>query len=841
MNKSFWQKAWPHLAAIGIFLVISVVYCKPALEGKVLQQSDIIHWKGMAQQSIEYKEKNGHFPLWTNSSFSGMPAYQIALEGAYKFNPSVFYLHYIFTLGLPKPINFFFLACLMMYFLLMVLRINPWMGVLGGISYAYATFNLVLVAVGHDSQMATLAYSPAVLAGLFLLFQKRYLWGTLTLTAFAGMIIAHAHLQIVYYTFIVALFAGIGFLVHTLRKGDMRHTILTSALAALSGIAAIGVNMSSLGSLNEFTKETMRGGRSELTDTSNLKNKTVGGLDKSYAFEYSYGKAETFTVLVPAIYGGGESTKELGSDSKYAQKLEETFRMPEETALQYANGATYWGDQTIQSGTVYFGAIICFLFILSMTLLKDWNKWWLLGVSIFGIILAWGGNLQSINYFLYDHLPFYNKFRAPSMALFIPQLCFPIAAAMGLQQLFFGDSSREELWKKLKLSGIITGAVLLLLVLMYFSFDYSGAGDARMKDSFTNAIMQQMAQGQAPTAQMQQQAGDVVKGLMSSVRDDRRSLYAKDLLRTIVLIALVFGLLWLYVSNRLKKKEYVLAGILLLGAFDLLMVGRRYLNDDNFVEADQNEAVYTPTPADQQIMKDTGYYRVLDESGGNPFVDSRTSYYHNSLGGYSPAKLGLYQDIIDHQISKNNIQVLNMLNTKYVIVQNPSNGQPSVQINPGALGAAWFVKTLVFAKNADDEMHTLDKLNTKDSAVIDERFKAQVTAQPVYDSGAVITIQKNMNDSIVYTSNAASPQFAVFSEIYYPHGWEAYIDGQKTDYVRVDYVLRGMPVPAGKHTIEFRFAPKSYYTGNAISLWVNILLCVLLLAGIGVTLLKKKE
>jgi hypothetical protein len=271
-----------------------------------------------------------------------------------------------------------------------------------------------------------------------------------------------------------------------------------------------------------------------------------------------------------------------------------------------------------------------------------------------------------------------------------------------------------------------------------------------------------------------------------------------------------------------------------------LQVGRRYLNEDQFIDADQEEAAFTPSPADQQIKKDTGYYRVLDETA-DPFTNPRPSYYHNSIGGYSAAKLGLYQDIIERQISKGNMQVLNMLNAKYFIQQDPSNGQPVARVNEGALGAAWLVKTLVFAKNADEEMHILDKLNTKDSAVIDNRFKAAVTSQPVYDSAASITLQKNMNDTIVYTTTAQTPQFAVFSEIYYPHGWNAYLDGKKADYVRVDYLLRGMPVPAGNHTIEFRFEPNSYFAGWRIQLWCNIILCILVLAGVGIEVLKKKK
>lgn len=843
MNKSFWQKAWPHFAAIGIFLIVAIVYCKPALEGKVLQQSDVLSWKAMARQSLEYKEQHGHFPLWTNSPFSGMPAYQISMEAPYKFMPSIFYLHHIFTLGLPKPINFFFLACIMTYFMLITLRINPWIGVLGAISYAYSTFNNVIIDVGHDTQMICLSYAPAVLGGLFLLFRRRYLWGTLALTTFAGLIVGHGHLQIVYYTFITAALAGIGFLIHTIRKGDKKHAVLTVALAAASGIIALGINVASIWPLNEFAKETMRGGRSELTDTSAAKNKTTGGLDKDYAFQYSYGKSETFTLLVPAIYGGGDNTKELGSDSKFVEKLVETFRMPEENAIQYANGSAYWGAQPIQAGTVYLGAILCFLFILGMVLLKDWNKWWILGVSVLGILLAWGGNLQSFNYFLFEHLPYYNKFRAPTMALFMPQLMFPLMAALTLQQVLFGNTDRAELWKKLKLSGIITGAVLLLLVLMYFNLDYTGGNDARLKERFSSGIIQGMMQGQQgqqPTPQVQQQADDVAKSVLNGLKEDRRSLYGSDLRRTIILIALAFGLLWAFTKDKLKK-DYVLAGIILLGSFDLLQVGRRYLNNDRFVDADQEEASFTPSAADLQIKKDPGYFRVLDETGGNPFVDPRASYYHNSLGGYSPAKLGLYQDLIERQLTKGNMQAYNMLNTKYFIQQDPTNGQPVARLNEGALGAAWFVKTLVFAKNADDEMHILDKLNTKDSAVIDERFKAAAGSQPSFDSTASIKLQRNVNDTIVYTTTAAAPQFAVFSEIYYPHGWTAYIDGKEAAYVRTDYVLRGMPVPAGNHTIEFRFAPASYYNGYRLSLWLNIIVCILLLAAIGLELVKKKK
>jgi hypothetical protein len=366
MIKSLWQKAWPHVLAISIFLVIAIVYCKPALQGKVLNQSDVQHWKGMAQQSFDYKEKTGHFPLWTNSAFSGMPTYNIAMESPYSFNPTIGFLHnYVFTLGLPKPVNFFFLACLMTYLLMMVAGVSPWIGILGAISYAYSTYDPIIVAVGHDTKMICIAYAPAVLAGLWLIFKKRYLTGTVLLSLFAAMIIWQTHIQVVYYTFIVALFAGAGFLIQAIINKETKHAVIATSLAAISGLIALGVNTANIWPVNELSKETMRGGRSELTDTTKQdNNKSKGGLDKDYAFLYgSYGIAETFTFIVPGMYGGSNGGAELKADSKFAERLMETFQVPEENAVQYANGSAYWGKQPSHSGPVYLGAIICLLFV----------------------------------------------------------------------------------------------------------------------------------------------------------------------------------------------------------------------------------------------------------------------------------------------------------------------------------------------------------------------------------------------------------------------------------------------------------------------------------------------
>lgn len=840
MNKSFLQRNWPHAVAVIVFLLVAVFYCKPIFDGMVVSQHDTQGWQGMAQQSIEFKEKYGHYPYWTNSQFSGMPGYQVAFETPNKISIGVLH-NYIFTLGLPKPVNFFFLASIMAYFLLSVLRVNPWIAMLGALSYAYATYDPIIVAVGHDTKMICIGYAPAVIASLLVLFNGRHILGTVLTALFASMIIWQNHIQITYYTLIVALCIGVAFVIHSIRSGQLKQAVIAGALALVAGGIAVGTNMVNIWPMNEYAKETMRGGRSELTDTAKIATKTAGGLDKDYAFYYgSYGINETFTFIVPNLYGGGSyGTPLKEGGSAFASKMAEAG-VPEENALQYANAYAYWGNQPGHAGPVYLGAIICFLVIAGFFFLNGWLKWGLLAASAFAIILSWGKNLEGINYFLFDHLPLYKKFRAPSMSLVVPQLAFVTLAAISLQQILFGTINKEDAWKKFKLSLYVTGAVLLLLTAFYFSFDYRGPNDAALKDNFTNGMLQQLQQGQQPTSAMQQQAEDFGRGLIKGLQQDRQSLYGKDLLRSIFFILAAAALIGLYIKNKIKP-VVAMAIIVLLGVIDLLAVGKRYLGADKFVEPAQFESAFQTNAAVQQIKADpTKHFRVFDQADGDPFSSSVASYHFNAIGGYSPAKLALYQDIIERQLSKGNMNVFNMLNTRYFIMQNSANGQPMAQLNPAALGNAWFVKALVPAKNADEEMSVLDKLNTKDSAVFDIRFNEVVSKPFQYDSAATITLTENLNDIVRYESKAATPQFAVFSEVYYPHGWDAYIDGQKVAHARVNYVLRGMPIPAGTHKIEFRFEPRSVILSDKITMWFNILIYLLLAAGIFMEFRKKK-
>jgi len=833
MNASFLKKALPHIIAIVSFLLLSIVFNKTALQGKVLYQSDVIGYTAMAQQSRDFKAAHGHFPLWTESMFSGMPAYNIAMEGTSKI--TIGYFYYLFNLGLPKPIYFFFIACVCFYILTQVLGLNLLLSLLGSIAYAYSTYDPILAAVGHETKFMALGYMPAVLAGILLILRGRYLGGTALTALFFGMEVSTQHLQVVYYTGIIVAAILIAYLFSEWKEKKYKHWIISFSLVA--GSLIIGFMNYALAMLptKEYAKETMRGGQSALTQADS-KNETKGGLDKDYAFGWSYGISETLTLFVPGMSGGGYAGKEITGNSKFADKLTE-IGYPEESALQMANSRAYWGPQPNTGGPVYLGAVVCLLFILGMLYVKSWHKWWILAITIAGIVLAWGKNLSFINYFLFDHLPYYNKFRAPSMALIMPQLAFPLLAVLGLQELTENKESKEIIWKKFKKVLYISGALVLVSFLVYAMSDYKSDTDNRFKENFSSNLLQQMSRGKQPTPEMQQQAGQIVNGMMAGLQEDRKGIFGSDLLRSFIFVLLAGGIIWSYLKGKIKA-SYLFAGLLVLSSYDLLAEAKKYLNEDTYVEPENIEASFSMSDADKKIKADPEKnFRVLDESGGDPFQNSHASYYHNSVGGYHPAKLAIYNDLIEHQLAKGNQEVYNMLNTKYIIQKSPDGREDVAIKNPGAFGSCWLVSAIKYVPTADQEMAALDSLNLRDTAVVQQSFTGDIPFLPVKDSTATVKLIENLNDKITYQFQSKTNQFVVFSEIYYPKGWNAFIDGKKSPYAKVDYVLRGMAVPAGRHDIEFRFEPRSYALGNTLSIWAAIITYLLLIAAV-VELLK---
>lgn len=829
-----WKKILPHIIAVVLFIVIAAIFCKPSLEGKVLSQHDIIQYEGASKDIADYAAKHGTAPLWTNGMFSGMPTYQIWMPSN---TVLPHYVNKVLTLGLPQPMQFFFLACILFYFLSQVAKVNPYIGILGSLAFAYSTFNPVMIAAGHVTQMWCVAYMPAMLASLMLIYQKKYFLGSGLLALFTATQIGLNHLQVSYYLFIILAFYTIACIIRWIKNKEYSHLIKSLACTILAALIGVMVNAVTLLTTYEYSKETIRGGSLSLKDSTGTKGT---GLTREYAFEYSYKPMETFTIMFPRIYGGSGGIREIGEDSKVSEAL---GQLPQQLAQQL-NGIqsnSYWGSLTYTAGPPYFGAIICFLFIAFLFLVKGDTKWWILAVSLLAIMLSWGKHFAGFNYFLFDNMPLYNKFRAPSMSLLIPQFLWPFAAILALQQ-FFNTSYDAATLKKLKRAGIATAGVFLIIFMAYLSFTYLDEGVKRLKDQIVNE---------------QEQVRAPIMNVIKALTDDRKGIFLTDIFKSFVIIGAFFGILFLYARKKIKKEVWVVVAGIFLVLVDLLPVDNTYLNktlynEDAYKDPEESKQELAAGKADQQILRDSSWYRVMNLAV-SPFQDASTSYFHKSIGGYHAAKIGRYQDLWENKLSKERellyddstlfpgmgltqtkYTAANMLNIKYIVFANPpafSNQQPSVFVNPNALGPCWFVKEVRFAKDLKAEMDGLQGLNAAEAAIVSESEKAKVT-QPVYDSAAKIELVKNDNDIITYKSSASSNQFAVFSEVYYSAGWNAYIDGKKTDYVKTNYTLRGMNVPAGNHTVEFKFEPPSFSKGKKITGIGQILVLVLLAAGI---------
>ncbi|HCL84283.1 MAG TPA: hypothetical protein DIC22_09920, partial [Chitinophagaceae bacterium] len=612
MNSPLLKKALPHVIAIVVFLVVSVAYNKTALEGKVLRQADVQGYTGMAKQSNDYKEKYGHWPLWTESMFGGMPAYNIAIEGTSPV--SINWMNHIFFLGNTplKPICFFFSACVCFYILTQVFGLSLLVSLLGSLAYAFATFNPILVSVGHDTELIAIGFMPAVIAGVLLILRRKYLGGTALMTIFFSLEVSIQHLQIVYYTGLIIGIIALVYLVTNWKNQGIKHFIIANSLIAFSLLVGLLNFAYTLMPTKELVSETMRGGKSQLTQ-ADAKNKTVGGLDKEYAFRWSYGISETLTLFVPGMQGGGYSGKEISGSSKFADKLSEVG-VPEDNALAIANANAYWGDQPNTAGPVYLGAVICFLFILGMVYVRSWHKWWILSVCLAGIVLAWGRHFSAFNYFLFDNLPLYSKFRAPSMALVMPQLGFALLAVLGLQEFIDSSEKKDILLRKFKNVLYITGGLVLISLLIFLMSDFKSDADSRVKENFVSNIMQQQAQGKQPTPEMQQQANQVVSSWMSALHEDRKGIFQADLIRSIIFVLLAAALCWFYFRGKIKS-PVLLAGLLLLSSYDLLAEGKKYLSEDSYSDPENIEATFAPSDADLKINADPEKnFRVMDMS-----------------------------------------------------------------------------------------------------------------------------------------------------------------------------------------------------------------------------------
>jgi hypothetical protein len=814
MKNFSWKPLIPHIIAVGVFLIVALFYCKPALEGKVLQQNDITQWKAMSKDIHDYELKHGERPLWTESMFSGMPGYMIATRST---NVVPYMVQEVLSLFLPKPFKFFFLACICFYIFCLVLRVNPYVGIIGALAYAYATYNPIIVGAGHDTKMLSIAMLPGLIAGLILIYERRYWLGSGLTAAFAGGLIAANHLQITYYALIIAFIMTIGYAVRWIMTKQWKHLVVAILFALVSGLVGVLSNAVTLFTTYEYTKATIRGGSQLADDKSSV---TKEGLSTDYALSYSMGISEPFVMMFPRMYGGSSHRLEVPQENSKA--IEALQSMPQELGQQVQQYLSfYWGGigGVGTSGPPYVGAIICFLALLGFAFLNNKHKWWILATMVLTIMMSWGEYFLGFNTFLLKHLPFYDKFRAPSMIIVVPTFLLCMLAVMTLDKILFRTPDQALLKKHFKQGLIIVGSVFVVALLMYMSSGFQSKQDVE--------ILKQVNQADA-------QVKEPVKAFFNALKEDRQGLFRGDLLRSLLFVLVAAAGIWFFIRKSLKP----IAVLLLVGLFamiDVLSIDAKYLNDENYQEQEDYDGSFNPTAEDLQIMQDKSYYRVLDlRYGGVSGAFNQgalTAYFHKSIGGYHPAKLSIYQDLIEKQLYKfpNCMPVINMLNTKYVI--NSDGRTAQVIPNPDALGAAWFVKTIKWVNGPKEEMSALDNFNPKDTVVIDRSFE-KIANQPfAFDSAATIQLQKNDNDIMTYHSKSASPQFAVFSEVYYEKGWKAFIDGKEAGYVKANYVLRAMPVPAGEHTIEFRFDPQSHKTGSMVT-WICSALMLLLL-GLG--------
>ena len=810
MKTDILKKAIPHLVAVALFLVLSLAYVSPVLEGKRLFQPDIKNWVGMAKEIQDFREKTGEEPLWTNSMFGGMPAYQISV--LYKNNIAR-YFHKTMTLGLPAPANMIFLYFIGFYILLLVLRFNPWLSILGAMAFAFSSYHFIIIEAGHNSKAVAIAYMAPVLAGIILALRGHFFKGGLLATIFLSLQLNANHFQITYYLLYIVLAVGIGWLIHSYFGKQLKTFFSAIGVLILALILALTVNIGNLLTTWEYSKYTIRGG-SELTDTEGIQ--TATGLDKDYATRWSYGIGETFSLFIPNVKGGG--TKAIAENPNALNRIDRQYH-------DWIGGQNhYWGEQPFTSGPVYVGAIVFFLFIFGILVLKGHMKWALLGVTVLSILLAWGRNFMPFTEFFLDYIPGYNKFRAVSMTLVIAELCIPLLALLTLREIINKPAIiKERLNEFILAMGLTAGVTLVFYIApgMFFSFITSQE----------MAGMQEFKTGQPDMAA----TVDMFLGQLEKVR---MGILKADAIRSFIYIALAAALIWLFQIGKLKQTAFIgLLAVLIVA--DMWTINRRYLNNDNFVNRRQVERPFQPTTADQLILKDTDlHFRVLNLTT-NTFNETHTSYFHKSIGGYHGAKLQRYQDLIDHHIMKGNTVVLDMLNTKYIINQD-QNRQPQAQVNFNAMGNAWFVSRYQEVDNADEEIDALHGFDPELWAVVDKRFEGFYSGHDLKeDEAAHIRLTSYAPNRLTYSAKTGTDQLAVFSEVYYDKGWNAYLNGEPWPHFRVNYILRAMLVPAGEHKIEFVFRPGMYYFGEWVSLAGSIII-VLLIVGFLVFALRKQ-
>lgn len=786
-----------HLLVSGLFVVISLVFFYPVLQGKKIYQSDIVQYSGMSKLQNDFRNDTGEETYWTDAAFGGMPTYQLGAKYPHNYIKQLD----LFLRFLPRPADYLFLYFIGIYILLLVLQVDWKLAFLGAVGFGFSTYLIIILGVGHNAKAHAIGYMPLVLAGVFYCLRKpKPLSFILTSIALALELNAN-HFQMTYYLGFLILAIITVYFIEAFKSKSLKSFFISSAglLAAL--VFAIGLNATNLMATKEYAEFSTRG-KSEITvNPDGTPKESVSGLDKSYITEYSYGLMETLDLFVPRLYGGSNSEK-LGADSKTYDFLRKNG-VPAGQALSFAeNLPTYWGAQPIVAAPAYLGAVLIFLMVLGILLVKGKTKYWLLAGILLSLLLSWGKNFSVLTDLFIEYVPLYDKFRAVSSIQVLLELCVPVLGILGLHQFIKGEHSLAEKKKALAYAfSIPAGLALIFIFFKDALFDFVGANDGYYAQNYGQEFVE-------------------------ALRDDRASMLLSDTFRSLIFVGLAAGFLWLLMLDKIKTNTLVIA-LSILTLIDLGGVAKRYVNKESFVDARIYDRPFSPTEADLRILSDKSHFRVLDLTT-NPFNSARASFFFNSIGGYHAAKPAKMQDLFDFYISRNKIEILNLLNAKYIL-QEGKDGKAVAGINPDANGPVWLIDSIQFVASQNEELLNLGNIDNKKTALIHQDFKNLID-QTVFpqDSTARINLKTYQPNHLVYVSETHSPRVAVFSEMYYPKGWNAYLNGQKVPYFRADYVLRALKIPAGKNIIEFKFEPKVVETGSKIALLSSILIGILM-------------
>jgi hypothetical protein len=807
----FSEHVLPHLIAVIVFLVVTVFFFNPLFfDNKSLQQPDIQQFTGGAKEIIDYRAQTGKEALWTNRMFGGMPAYLISVQWS---NKPVAILKYVITLGLRHPVSNIFAAFIGYYILLLAFSVRPYLAIAGALAFGLSSYMIIGLAAGHNARIGAIAFMPLVMAGIHLVFSNKRWLGLGVTTAALALHLRENHLQITYYLLLIVIGYGIMQLVLAVKEKRTGSFIKNMTLLIPCAVLAASTVLGQLWAVQEYSAYSIRG-KSELQSLTQ-NNTNTSALSKSYAFEYSNGIGEPLTLLIPNIYGGGSSNYLfMDQESKTYKALMSSGN--EQMANQLARySSSYWGPQS-NTAPYYAGAIICFLFITGIALADKKYVAWLLPISVLGIAMSWGSSFESFNYFLFDYLPVYNKFRSVTFALLLALFALPLLGMLGLEKLLsmnWTQARKRIVWPVAALGGI-----LLLLALTGGFGSFLREGEAQLPDWFVNALQK-----------------------------DRASLLKSDAWRSFWFIAIMAAILWARLQGYLKDVVVVVV-LTLLTVIDMAGVSSRFLTKESYLRK-RDTSFFAATEADNEILKDKSYYRVYNLQG--PFNEARTSYYHQSVGGYHGVKMRRYQDLYDSCLQQetsrmiddlqkgspafDSYSILNMLNVKYITYGAQVD---NVILNPSANGAAWFVKSIEPVNSPTEELQKVGTVSTRTEAVMD-KSKFQIPAIEA-DSTASISLKDYSPSKLTYQSQSVANGLAVFSEIYYPKGWSATIDGKEVPMLRADYVLRALAIPPGNHTIVFEFRPAPYYTGNTITMASSWLVLIFLLGAIGLELRSRK-